>query len=237
MRVSGIWRVLAVVWGAEVALAQSTTVQLPTYRTFGVRTAVTVPDRGSVYLGGINRAYSGRNEFGTPLLPFRNRSFGTQRSASGVSVSVYIHDFEELEREVLSRAGGSDPKLTTLRAPDGTTRAVVQSDPGAAGSGDPRRTLADGPGDPRRTPDRAAPLSSIEEIRRQRLADQEARQAEAEDFFERGQTAEAAGKTNVARIYYQMTAKRASGLLKEEVLAKLDAFRREPPSKLARSEP
>lgn len=217
MRVSRIWMVLAVVWGAEVALAQSTTVQLPTYRTFGVRTAVTVPDRGSVYLGGINRAYSGRNEFGTPLLPFRNRSFGTQRSASGVSVSVYIHDFEELERELLSRAGGSDPKLTTLRAPDGTTRAVVRSDPGAA--------------------DRAAPLPSIEEIRRQRLADQDARQAEAEDFFERGQTAEAAGKTNVARMYYQMAAKRASGLLKEEVLAKLDAFRREPPPKLARSEP
>lgn len=226
MRVSRIWMVLAVVWGAEVALAQSTTVQLPTYRTFGVRTAVTVPDRGSVYLGGINRAYSGRNEFGTPLLPFGNRSFGTQRSASGVSVSVYIHDFEELERELLSRAGGSDPKLTTLRAPDGTTRAVVRSDPDAAGSGDPRRA-----------PDRASPLSSIDEIRRQRLADLEARQAEAEDFFERGQTAEAAGKTNVARMYYQMAAKRASGLLKEEVLAKLDSFRRELPPKLVRSEP
>jgi len=224
---------LAIAWVAEAALAQSTTVQLPTYRSFAVGTAVSVPDRGSVYLGGVNRAQSGMNEFGSPLSPFRNRAFGSQRSASGVSVSVYIHDFEELERELLSRSGGSGPQLTTLRSPDGTTRAVVTSDRVPTGSGDPRRA-------PRavvRSPDRTTPLPSIEEIRRQRLADQEARQAEAEDFFERGQAAEEAGKTNVARMYYQMAAKRASGILKEQVLAKLDSFRREPSPRLARKEP
>jgi hypothetical protein len=80
-------------------------------------------------------------------------------------------------------------------------------------------------------------LPSIEEIRRQRLADQEARQAEAEEFIERGQAAEESGKTNVARMYYQMAAKRASGTLKEQVLAKLDSLRREPPPKVAQTEP
>jgi hypothetical protein len=116
-----------------------------------------------------------------------------------------------------------------VRSPDGTTRAVVRSDRVSAGSGDPRRTLD---GDPLR-----APLPSLEEIRRQRLADQEARQAEAEDFFERGQAAEESGKRNVARMYYQMAAKRASGILKDQVVAKLDSLRREPAPKLARTEP
>jgi hypothetical protein len=232
---------LAIAGIAEAAWAQGT-VQLPTYRFFTVDTAVLVPDRGSAYLGGINRAQSGMNEFGSPLSPFRNRAFGSQRSASGVSVSAYIHDFEAMEEELLRQSGGLGQKLTTLRSPDGTTRAVVRSDRDAAGSGDPRRAqqregdlrsvVSAESGDPRR-----APLPSIAEIRRQRLADQEARQSEADDFFERGQSAEESGKTNVARMYYQMAAKRASGILKEQVLAKLDSLRREPTPKLARQEP
>ncbi len=81
------------------------------------------------------------------------------------------------------------------------------------------------------------PLPSIEEIRRQRRLEQEARAVEARDFFARGQAAEDAGKTNVARIYYQMAAKRASGSFKDAVLAKLDAIRREQTLKLAQKEP
>ncbi len=257
MKVSSMFVGLAIAWAAEAVLAQTTTVQLPTYRSFSVSTAVSVPDRGSAYLGGVNRAQSGMNEFGSPLSPFRSRAFGSQRSASGVSVSAYIHDFDELEKELLSRPGGSGRNLTTLRSPDGTTRAVVPSERDVVRSpdreragvwspdrtprvtegllprgGDLRSMASAGSGDPRR-----APLPSIEEIRRQRLADQEARQAEAEEFVERGRAAEESGKMNVARMYYQMAAKRASGALKDEVLAKLDSLRREPPPKVARREP
>jgi len=229
MRVFRIWLALAMAWIGEVAWAQSTTVQLPTYQSFAAGTTVSVPDRGSVYLGGVKRAQSGMNEFGSPLSPFRNRAIGSQRSASGMSVSVYIHDFEALEEELLSRSGASDQKLTTVRSPDGTTRAVVRSPD--------RATAATAGLKQRRGDPRAAPLPSVEEIRRQRLADQEARQAEAEDFFERGQAAEESGKRNVARMYYQMAAKRAAGTLKDQVVAKLDSLRREPTPKLARTEP
>ena len=64
------------------------TVQLPTYSFFSVGTSVSVPDRGSAYLGGVNRASTGSSEFGIPLRPFGNRSYGSQRSASSPSTAV-----------------------------------------------------------------------------------------------------------------------------------------------------
>ena len=51
-------------------------VQLPTFSFFSTNTAVSVPDRGSAYLGGVRRAQSDLRESGVPLLPlvpFRNR--------------------------------------------------------------------------------------------------------------------------------------------------------------------
>ncbi len=55
-----------------------TTVQLPTFSYVTVTTTVSVPDGGTVLLGGIKRMSEGRNEFGTPLLdklPYLNRLF------------------------------------------------------------------------------------------------------------------------------------------------------------------
>ena len=81
------WSLLAVgLVSASAFGQQGTAVQLPTFSYFTTNTTVSVPDRGSVYLGGVNRAASGRNEFGAPLLPFRNRSFGTERSATSAWV-------------------------------------------------------------------------------------------------------------------------------------------------------
>jgi hypothetical protein len=234
MKASWAWLPLMVCWGAEAAQAQSTTVQLPSYQYFTTGTSVSVPDCGSAYLGGVNRAQSGRNEFGSPLSPLKNRAFGSRRSTSGASVSVYIHDFAALEEELLgqSAASGRTPRTPAVAgSPDrGTSPTGGLHNRGgdlrsevSAGSGDPRRARR-ALGDP--------PLPGIEEIRRQRRLEQEAREAEARDFFERGQAAEDAGRTNVARIYYQMAAKRASGSFKDEVLAKLDGIRREQTPKL-----
>jgi hypothetical protein len=204
--------------------AQGTAVQLPSYSYFTTNSSVVVPDRGAAYLGGVNRARSGTSEFGTPLAPLRNRSFGLERSASGTSVSVYVHDFQAMDEMLL----GPDFR-SGLRA------AVGSGDPRrAAESGDPRRSS----GDPRqpRALSASESLPSVKEILAQRRRDQDIRQAEAQDFFERGQSAEEAGKINVARIYYQMAAKRASGPLKEQVLAKLDSIRRPQPARLAQQE-
>jgi general secretion pathway protein D len=54
------------------------TVQLPAFQFISVVTTVSVPDGGTVLLGGIKRLSEGRNEFGVPLLskiPYINRLF------------------------------------------------------------------------------------------------------------------------------------------------------------------
>ena len=52
--------------------------QLPTFQVISVSTTVSVPDGGTVLLGGIKRLREGRNEFGVPLLskvPYVDRLF------------------------------------------------------------------------------------------------------------------------------------------------------------------
>jgi general secretion pathway protein D len=54
------------------------TVQLPAFQFIAVVTTVSVPDGGTVLLGGIKRLSEGRNEIGVPLLskvPYVNRLF------------------------------------------------------------------------------------------------------------------------------------------------------------------
>ena len=59
---------------------------------------------------------------------------------------------------------------------------------------------------------------------RGREAASAARNSEAYKFFEKGLAAEEAGKANVAKIYYNMAARRAPDELKDAVQAKLDAL-------------
>jgi len=56
------------------------------------------------------------------------------------------------------------------------------------------------------------------------LNNQPATQEDAADWFQRGREAEASGKANVARIYYQMAARRASGELRQQIQGRLDAL-------------
>lgn len=59
-------------------IRSGTTVQLPTFQFVSVSTTVSVPDGGTVLLGGIKRLNEGRNEVGVPLLskvPYINRLF------------------------------------------------------------------------------------------------------------------------------------------------------------------
>ncbi len=87
------------VW-ASSAVAQA--VQLPTFEYTTVNTTVSVPDRGGAYLGGVNRAASGSSTSGAPLLPMRNRSYGSSTGATGMSVGVYVHDFEAMEAGLMN---------------------------------------------------------------------------------------------------------------------------------------
>lgn len=61
-----------------VTTTEGTTVQLPTFSFTTVSTTVSVPDGGTVLLGGIKRLKEGRNEAGVPMLsklPYVNRLF------------------------------------------------------------------------------------------------------------------------------------------------------------------
>ncbi|MFM8434045.1 MAG: hypothetical protein ACKOBP_01685 [Planctomycetia bacterium] len=62
----------------EEVRSSGTTIQLPEFIFTTVTTTVSVPDGGTVLLGGIKRLREGRNEFGVPILskiPYVNRLF------------------------------------------------------------------------------------------------------------------------------------------------------------------
>ena len=79
--------------------------QLPTFSYVTVTTTVSVPDGGTVLLGGIKRLSEGRNEFGVPMLdklPYINRLFKnvgigreTQSLMMMVTPRIIIQEEEE----------------------------------------------------------------------------------------------------------------------------------------------
>lgn len=85
-----------------------TTVQLPTFSFVTVTTTVSVPDGGTVLLGGIKRLSEGRNEFGVPMLnklPYINRLFknvgiGSQTQSLMMMVTPRIIIQEEEEERL-----------------------------------------------------------------------------------------------------------------------------------------
>jgi hypothetical protein len=86
---------------ASAAKAQQITVQQPQQQVFEVGTVVSVPDRGSAFLGGVRSAASGRNSaFGIP----GNVGAGGTISGATSSVHVTIHDFEAMDAALLREA-------------------------------------------------------------------------------------------------------------------------------------
>ncbi len=98
-----------------ISSSQSTTgvtVQLPSFSFVSVTTTVSVPDGGTVLLGGIKRLSEGRNEFGVPILdkiPYLNRLFKnvgvgreTQSLMMMVTPRIIIQEEEEEKLGVTS---------------------------------------------------------------------------------------------------------------------------------------
>jgi hypothetical protein len=174
--------------------AYAQVVQLPTFRVFSMSTTVSVPDRGSAYLGGVSSSSMGRRERGLPGLghvPFAGRSFGNRAIAghtrtSGVSVNAYIHDFDAMEEDLLRQAS----PLARRSLP-----ATHSSD--------------------------VAGRSSIAEIRRQQAAHQQAELIEARQDYERGRELLAQDRTGMAKVYFQRAAKRGDARLRAEIAATL----------------
>jgi hypothetical protein len=78
---------------------------VPISTRLSLQTSVTVPDRGSVTLGGYSRLSEGRNEFGPPVLgklpyadrAFRNVGYGCSMLSTRVVVGARIINLEEEE--------------------------------------------------------------------------------------------------------------------------------------------
>lgn len=85
------------------------TVQQPVVSVFGVNTAVSVPDGGTISLGGISNSASGSVRRGLPLTgapylnrAFNNRAIGLEHGASTAQLSVKVLIMQELEAQVVA---------------------------------------------------------------------------------------------------------------------------------------
>ncbi|QDU36311.1 hypothetical protein Mal4_05960 [Maioricimonas rarisocia] len=98
----------------SMARGQGIAVQQPVVQRIGVDTVVSVPDRGSLTLGGVNTAASGsrRSSLFGP-----GSTYGARTSGSSMSVHVTIHDFEAMDRALLQQ--GSSTRVR----PGGNSRA------------------------------------------------------------------------------------------------------------------
>lgn len=186
--------ILSLLLGSETSIfAQGAVVQLPSYSTFGVNTSVSVPDRGSVSLGGIGRSSIGSTAFG-PSAGLRNRGFGRNLSGSVTSVRATIHDFDALDRATLERA--TDPRM----AP----RSLVAADQARRLTAARQSSAGQVPG-------------SVAEARRQRAAEEVAGETEVAQDLKHARDAAAAGKTRVAAMFYKAAARHATGARKLQV--------------------
>lgn len=90
-----------------------TTVQLPTFSYVTVTTTVSVPDGGTVLLGGIKRLSEGRSEFGVPMLAelpyinrlFKNTAVGRETQSLMMMVTPRIIIQEEEENKLGIKSG------------------------------------------------------------------------------------------------------------------------------------
>ncbi|MHC4398545.1 MAG: hypothetical protein ACYTG0_02585 [Planctomycetota bacterium] len=99
---------------------------------------------------------------------------------------------------------------------------LVGSAPGAPAArpaDEPARMLAAA-----RTSSAGRPVPSVTEARRLHAAERTTGHDQALGWLERGRHAEAMGKPNVAKVYYQMAARRATDPLRQEILSKIAAL-------------
>jgi len=92
----------------EADIIEGTTVQQPTLGTTSVTTTVSVPDGGTILLGGIKRLREGRTERGTPILSkipylnrlFKNNAIGRETNTLMMTVTPRIIIPEEEEEAI-----------------------------------------------------------------------------------------------------------------------------------------
>ncbi len=105
---------------ADHARAQGLVLQQPVVQQFGMSTVVSVPDRGSLLLGGVSSARSSRSTTG---IFGPGASVGRDLQQSGMSVHVVIHNFEAMDRALLCmQPVGADRSRPSLEGMAGHAR-------------------------------------------------------------------------------------------------------------------
>jgi hypothetical protein len=207
---------VAVVCAACLAAAPqafSQTIQLPTFHYFTVATTVVVPDRGSLLLGGVDRASYGSSSFGAPGFSgvpgvgrmFGNRAIGSEVGSSGASVTATVIDLDELDRGVLGaaaarRSSPTDPEIA--RKASFLSSNISRRDPAL---------LAEGSKE-------APPKPAMRPIPPRDV------QAEARELLRQAREAEARGHLASARVYYKRASLLAGGELRKEAQTRLAAL-------------
>lgn len=117
--------VAAIMLIGQASFAQQA-IQQPVVGTSSVSTTVSVPDRGTTFLGGVSSAQSGRSQYGPlPVGP----SSGLTRQSTSMSVSVYIHDLQAMDEALLNSAPSSPTASQTRRPVSGMTSRYGSSPP------------------------------------------------------------------------------------------------------------
>jgi hypothetical protein len=109
----GILTLVACVLSCGRSVFAQQVIQQPVVQQFSIDTVVSVPDRGSAYLGGIGSAGAGRRQYGP--LPWGTAA-GQSTFSSALDVSVYLHDFEAMDAALLA-VPIRESRPTSVRSP------------------------------------------------------------------------------------------------------------------------
>ncbi len=151
------------------------TIQQPVVRTFGATTTLSVPDRGTAFIGGVGQSAYGRRNAG--FGPLRgSSSIGRETSGGSLTTTVTIHDFQAMDEYLLRSASEHSSPNRSLQ--------------GVAGNAFEQLTDSDV---------RSIPMSST----LRRPAEQLSTSSRADRFFQLGLAAESRGQTGVARLHFQ----------------------------------
>ncbi len=156
-----------------------------------------------------------------------------QQVAAPVVGPSKVQRYLEAMQQGQAAGGGPDPRFVQplppgqARKAGGAANGALSADLNLVGA-----AAASGPAVPDLNSAQGSSASkavmSVAEARAAHQAEQaESGDSEALIWLERGKGAEAAGKGNVAAIYYRMAARRASGELREQALARLEAVKAE----------
>ncbi|MGY8769624.1 MAG: hypothetical protein ACKVH8_14500 [Pirellulales bacterium] len=194
---------------ASTSLTSAQTVQLPTFRQFGVSTSVLVPTRGSTYLGGIGRngEYSNSRR-GLPFLP-GNRGISKSTSHAGMRASAYVHDFDAIDKALL----GVDFYRRQKESPGSALNSSKYSSNNSRPSNS-QLSNADN-----------LSLSAIKELQ---VAKNEAANQEANKYLAHAEKALASGKPNIAKLFLRLAIDEAQGEYKQILTARLGLLEKAP---------